>query len=127
MFCLVSSPLYFNCWDVNSLGTFSYFFFFEFIRRDELDFASRYEVVYTHFPEMLYSEEYSKMRGLPHGLDVLQSDTYTINKKCLYKSRHAIFAAKVSMPFPHSSRHSLYLCILRFILCSAMLMTKSVC
>ncbi len=60
-----------------------------------MDFASRYEVVYTHFPEMLYSEEYSKMRGLPRGLDILQSDAYTITKKPLHVSRHAILAATV--------------------------------
>jgi len=73
--------------------------FIGLFRRDEAEFASRYNTVYTHFPEMLCSEEYSKMRGLPYGLDVLQSDAFTINKRHLYKSRHAIFAAKVSMPF----------------------------
>ena len=99
-------------------------------RTEEKEFAARYEAVYNHFPEMLQSDEYSKMRGLPHGLDVLQSEAYTINKKPLHMSRHAILAAKVCT-YLSSLRVCFFLvivfCLLIFRFYSVMLMDKSVC
>ena len=85
-----------------------------FLRIEEQEFIARYEVVYTHFPEKLCSEEYSKTRGLPHGLDVLQSDAYTITKKPLHVSRHSILAATVCtytiLVKAHPFSHLLFCC-----------------